>query len=91
MQTGSESELEAEINIAVELIEVCINENAHVALDQTEYQICVLVKMRFMLSEISVLLSITSSVLSHKRKRMNGKLFQKEGSATDFDERIRSL
>ena len=60
-------------------------------LDHTEYQICVLVKMRFMLSEISVFLSITSSVLSHKRKRMNGKLFQKEGSATDFDERIRSL
>ena len=32
------SELEAEINIAAELIEECINENAHVALDQTEYQ-----------------------------------------------------
>lgn len=32
------SELEAEINIAAELIEDCINENAHVALDQTEYQ-----------------------------------------------------
>lgn len=32
------SELEAEINIATELIEECINENAHVALDQTEYQ-----------------------------------------------------
>ncbi len=32
------SELETEINIAAELIEECINENAHVALDQTEYQ-----------------------------------------------------
>jgi len=32
------SELEAEINIAAELIEDCINENAHVALDQMEYQ-----------------------------------------------------
>lgn len=32
------SELEAEINIAVELIEECIKENAHVALDQAEYQ-----------------------------------------------------
>ena len=32
------AELEAEINIAAELIEDCINENAHVALDQTEYQ-----------------------------------------------------
>lgn len=32
------SELEAEINIVAELIEDCINENAHVALDQTEYQ-----------------------------------------------------
>ena len=39
--TGLESEfsdLEAEINIAAELIEECIKENAHVALDQAEYQ-----------------------------------------------------
>ncbi len=32
------SELEAEINIAAEFIENCINENTLVALDQTEYQ-----------------------------------------------------
>ena len=32
------SELETEINIAAELIEECINENAHIALDQSEYQ-----------------------------------------------------
>ena len=32
------SELGAEINIAAELIEECIKENAHVALDQAEYQ-----------------------------------------------------
>lgn len=32
------SDLEAEINIAAELIEDCIKENAHVALDQDEYQ-----------------------------------------------------
>ena len=32
------SELEAEINIAAELIEECIKENAHVALDQADYQ-----------------------------------------------------
>ena len=32
------SELEAEISIAAELIEECIKENAHVALDQAEYQ-----------------------------------------------------
>ena len=32
------SELETEINIAAELIEDCINENAHVALYQTEHQ-----------------------------------------------------
>ena len=33
---GELSELEAEINIAAELIEECIKENAHVALDQAE-------------------------------------------------------
>lgn len=32
------SELEAEINIAAELIEECIKENAHVALNQAKYQ-----------------------------------------------------
>ena len=32
------SDLEAEINIAAELIEECIKENAHIALDQAEYQ-----------------------------------------------------
>ena len=35
---GEPTELEAEINIAAELIEECIKENAHVALDQAEYQ-----------------------------------------------------
>lgn len=35
---GELSELEAEINIAAELIEECIKENAHVALDQAEYE-----------------------------------------------------
>jgi DNA invertase Pin-like site-specific DNA recombinase len=32
------ADLEAEINIAAELVEDCIRENAHVALDQAEYQ-----------------------------------------------------
>ena len=32
------SDMEAEINIAAELIEECIKENAHVAIDQAEYQ-----------------------------------------------------
>ena len=35
---GELSDLEAEINIAAELIEECIKENAHIALDQDEYQ-----------------------------------------------------
>lgn len=35
---GELNELEVEINIAAELIEECIKENAHVALDQAEYQ-----------------------------------------------------
>ena len=35
---GELTKLEAEINIAAEFIEECIKENAHVALDQAEYQ-----------------------------------------------------
>ena len=33
-----QAELEAEVNIASELMQQCIYENAHVSLDQTEYQ-----------------------------------------------------
>lgn len=35
---GELTELEVEINIAAELIEECIKENSHVALDQADYQ-----------------------------------------------------
>jgi hypothetical protein len=57
-------------------------------LDYTELQICVLLKMNFILSEIRILLGISKSVLSHKRQRMNAKLFNEDGSARDFDKKI---
>ncbi|TYQ16596.1 UNVERIFIED_CONTAM: hypothetical protein Cloal_3160 [Acetivibrio alkalicellulosi] len=33
-----QAELQSEMEIVAEMIQLCINENAHVALDQTEYQ-----------------------------------------------------
>ena len=60
-------------------------------LDNTDLQICLLTKLHFLSSERSVLLGISSSNLSHRRKRLYKKLFGTEGSATAFDERIHHL
>ena len=53
-----------------------------------ETQICVLLKLRFGLSEISNLINMSYSSLGNCRKRLLLKLFGITGSAKDFDERI---
>ncbi len=56
-----------------------------------ETDICILIKLRFLLSEISILLNIKPSALANKRKRLLKKMFDIDGKATDFDERISTL
>ena len=60
-------------------------------LDNKETAICILVKLRFIPSEISNLLSVRSQSLSNTRSRLNQKLFKKSGGAKDFDESIITL
>jgi hypothetical protein len=59
--------------------------------DMTETQIIILLRLRFILSEISVLLDIKSSNLSAKRRRLLKKMFGIDGSASQFDTKIRQL
>ena len=60
-------------------------------LDLKETQICILTRMHFTLSEISALLQLSSTSLSHKRIRMNKKLFDMEGTAKQFDFNILNM
>ncbi len=60
-------------------------------LKQIQRLVCILVKLRFLPSEICVLLNMSSSSLSNMRKRLLKRLFDENGNASVFDERIRSL
>ena len=59
--------------------------------DMTETQIIILLRLRFLLSEIAVLLDVSSSALAMKRRRLLKKMFGIDGSATLFDQKVRLL
>lgn len=56
-----------------------------------EFNICLLIKLNFAPSEICALLKVGNSALSNQRSRLLKKMFGTEGSATLFDEKIKSL
>ena len=56
-----------------------------------DLQICVLTKLRFAPTEIANLLCMTPAAVSVRRKRLLLKIFGREGSASEFDEKIREL
>lgn len=58
--------------------------------DLIETQLCILTKLRFLISEIGVLLELRPSTLSQKRRRLYKKFTGKDGSTADFDRYIRS-
>ena len=60
-------------------------------LDQKETNICLLVKLFFIPSEICTLLGIKPQALTNIRARMMGKMFGQNGGAKDFDRRIQDL
>lgn len=60
-------------------------------LNETEVIVCCFVKLCFIPSEITCLLGISSQNLTNIRKRLNRKIFGKDGGAKDFDYRIRRL
>ena len=60
-------------------------------LKDTEYEICLLVKLEFTPSEISILTQRKLSDISNIRKRLLQKMTGVEGSSKDFDNYIKSL
>jgi putative tetratricopeptide repeat-containing domain protein len=60
-------------------------------LNEKERLVCLLIRLRFIPSELSVLLGISPQNVTNMRQRLLQKLFHAQGGAKDFDERIRSL
>lgn len=63
----------------------------HQELNAKEIQICMLIRFRFLPSEISTLLDISAQNVTNMRQRLMLKMFQQKGGARDFDQMIRSL
>ena len=60
-------------------------------LSPTEYQMCLLLKIRTAPAEIATVLNKDKSTISSMRRRLYKKVFGKEGSGKDWDELILSL
>ena len=60
-------------------------------LSPTEYQMCMLLKIRTAPAEIATVLNKDKSTISSMRRRLYKKVFGKEGSGKDWDEFILSL
>ena len=58
-------------------------------LGSVEVEVCILIRLQFMTSEISCLLGISPQRLTNIRKRLNMKIFGKDGGAKEFDQRLR--
>lgn len=61
------------------------------ALSDTEYRICMLIKMEVSPSNIADLMAIGKSAVSQNRLRMQQKVFDGEGTAKDWDKFVLSL
>ena len=60
-------------------------------LNKRETNLCILVKLRFIPTEISVLLSMSKQSVTNMRTRLLMKLFHSEGSARLFDDKIHEI
>ena len=60
-------------------------------LSDKDYRLCILIRLHFSLSEISILLSENSVYLSRRRKYLLSKLFNQEGKPEKFDSLIKSI
>ena len=60
-------------------------------LSDIEILICILIKFKFITSEITCLLDISSQRLTTTRRRLNNKIFGNTGGAKDFDYSIKRI
>jgi Skp family chaperone for outer membrane proteins len=59
--------------------------------DLFETQLVILIKLRFLVSEIAVLLDVPTYTLTKRRKRLLKLMFKTDGTADEFDRRISVL
>ncbi len=64
---------------------------SHQEITQKEQNLCLLVRLRFIPSEISALLGISSQNVTNMRGRLLLKMYNKKGGAREFDTTIRSI
>ncbi|MBQ0023481.1 MAG: hypothetical protein KBT29_09625 [Prevotellaceae bacterium] len=64
---------------------------SHINLSETEYRICVLIKLEVTPSNMAKLLALSNSSVSQIRLRLQHKVFNGEGSAKDWDNYVLSL
>ena len=57
----------------------------------SDYQICMLVRLHFRPSEIAVLLRASLPYVSINRRRLLTRVFHRQGTAAEFDRRIREI
>lgn len=90
---AEQSQLQEELNVVAELIQQCVKENAHVALDQTEYQarydglVGRFEKTKARLDEVS------SNIIEKQAEREKIEMFlaeleRQDGIVTEFDENL---
>ena len=60
-------------------------------LSEREEHVIMLIRLRFIPSEISVLMDISAQSVTNMRQRLMLKIFGDKGGARDFDRRIREL
>ena len=60
-------------------------------LSDTEYRICMLIKMEVSPSNIAKLMAFSNSAVTQNRLRMQQKVFDGEGTAKDWDNFVLSL
>lgn len=60
-------------------------------LKEDEYQICMLIKIGFMNSDISTLMNKSDSAITQKRSKMYSAIFSQKGSPKDFNIFVKSL
>lgn len=65
--------------------------NRNGLLDERDIRICMLIKLRFIPTEIATLIGESPQTITNRRARLLGKVFGEKGGAKDFDARIQEL
>ena len=60
-------------------------------MSQSEYDMCLLIRLRFKPAEIAALMNCDRSTVTVTRSRMLKKYLSKEGKAKDFDDYLFSI